>query len=103
MSAAALEHQAALSSLAGPRLDEGEPDGFVIVEDGVTFVCPLDLAARRYDALEDFREGLPPVFADAFIPADVAARVESAYAAVRQDEPDAQSHVLTARWQVPLR
>src|SRR5436189_12273 len=29
--------------------------------------------------------------------------VDAAYPAVRQAEPDTQSHVLTARWQVPLR
>ena len=102
-SAATVEHQASVAGLVGLDADGEAPDGYVITEDGVTYVCPLDLALRRYEALEDFRDGLPGVVADAFVPADLASRVESVYQASRRVDPDARAHILTARWQVPLR
>ena len=104
--AAAAEHRTSVTRVVAPRQasadgsDDAVPPALVIVEDGMTYVCPLDLARRCADALEEFREGLPPVVADAFVPPALSNRVAAELAGADEDRP---VHVQSARWQVPLR
>jgi hypothetical protein len=103
---ARMQHEAAVRALVGavPRcLPEGPDSAWVTEVDGVTLVCPWRVRERSWEALVDFREGLPEELAEAFVPRAVADAAELAVEAWRAEDPDATSHVLTCTWQVPLR
>lgn len=100
------EHEAAVRALVGavPVCVPEAPSGAWVMElDGVVLVCPWRLRERSWEALVDFREGLPEELADAFVPRAVAERAELAVEGWRAAEPDARSNVLTCTWQVPPR
>lgn len=100
------EHEAAVRALVGtlPACIPEAPDSAWVMElDGVTLVCPWRVRERSWEALVDFREGLPEELADAFVPRTVADQAELAVERWRTAEPDARSNVLTCTWQVPLR
>lgn len=104
--AARLEHEAGVRAVAGrvPRCIPDAPDSAWVLEvDGVTLVCPWRVRERSWEALVDFREGLPDELADAFVPRAVVDQAELAVEEWRTAAPDAKSHVLTSTWQVPLR
>jgi hypothetical protein len=71
--------------------------------DGVALVCPWQTRLRSFLALEEFRAGLPPALVDAFLPRIVADQAEADFARFRTENPDANQHILTATWHVPLR
>jgi hypothetical protein len=101
-----LQHEAAVRALVGrnPRCVPAVDDSAWVVDaDGVTLVCPWQLRERSWEALLDFREGLPEELADAFVPRDVAEAAEVSVEQWRSTDPDARTHVLTCTWQVPLR
>ena len=103
---ARLEHEAGIRAVAAavPRCIPDTPDSAWVLEvDGVTLVCPWRVRERSWEALVDFREGLPEELADAFVPRAVVDQAELAVEEWRTAQPDAKSHVLTCTWQVPLR
>jgi hypothetical protein len=100
------EHHAAVRALVSmpPSLPAGrDVDAIVTTEDGVPYICPLDLRQRCWEALAEFRELLPEPLGDAFVPPSVMAQAEAEAAGWQLDNPDSRPHVLTGRWQVPLR
>ena len=100
------EHHAALRAVVSvpPGLASGrDVDAIATTEEGVPYLCPLDLRVRCWEALAEFRELLPDPLADAFVPAAVAAEADGDATAWQQRNPDARPHVLTGRWQVPVR
>ena len=101
-----LEHALGLSALltAPPRVPATEREqAFVLREDGVTYVCPWRTRLRSWEALADFREGLPEPLADAFVPRTLADTAAVDLVRWRIDHPERRSHMLTSTWQVPLR
>ena len=101
-----LEHEAAVRALVGAVpacVPEGPDSAWVTEVDGVTLVCPWRVRERSWEALLDFREGLPEELAEAFVPRAVADAAEISVEQWRSADPDARSHVLTCTWQVPLR
>jgi hypothetical protein len=100
------EHRAALRAVVSvpPGFASGrDVDAIAMTEDGVPYICPLDLRVRCWEALAEFRELLPDPLADAFVPPAVVAQADAEAIAWQQQHPDARPHVLTGRWQVPLR
>jgi hypothetical protein len=100
------EHRSALRALVtSPARLAPEDHSAALVQnlDGMTYVCPLDLQVRCWDSLADFREMLPPSIADAFVPRAVADAAAEDYADWLNKEGERSTHVLSARWQVPLR
>ena len=99
-------HEAAVRALVGasPRCVPDGPDSAWVTEvDGVTLVCPWRVRERSWEALLDFREGLPEELAEAFVPRVAADAAELSVEQWRSADPDARTHVLTCTWQVPLR
>jgi hypothetical protein len=100
------EHRAPLRAVAStpPRVAAGrDEDAIVTMEDGVTYVCPLDLRVRCWEALAEFRALLPDPLVEAFVPPTVVSQAEAELAGWQQAHPDARPHVQLGRWQVPLR
>ena len=85
------ERIATLSAAIGgsPRSDLA----YMREEDGLIFVCPVSLQARRAQAYEQYVRPLAPVHADAFVPED----------ARPLETPDSRTHILTSPWNVPIR
>jgi hypothetical protein len=103
-SAVEIEHGAALRRLVTSRLQEpAAPAVLTRVEDGIPFICPLDLAWRCAEALAEFRAGLPEPLVDAFVPPRLAAEAAAMADSLAARAADRSPHVQTARWQVPLR
>src|SRR3954451_4115745 len=101
-----VEHQAALRAVVSdpPGLaTDHAGDAIATTEDGVPYLCPLDLRMRCWDSLAEFRELLPDPLTDAFVPPGVAAQADAEATEWRRDHADDQPHVLTGRWQVPMR
>jgi len=100
----ALERNAGLQALAGPVTvpDVGE-QAYVAEVDGVTLLCPLGTRVRAWEALGDFRDGLPEELADAFVPRALADAAGQDLDGWRLAHPGARRHLLASGWQVPLR
>ena len=102
-----VEREAGLSALLPvPRVpDSATDDGTALVlrAEGGTLVCPLRTAVRSWQALADFRSGLPEELAEAFVPAAVTDEAVLRLEAWRRERPDGRVHVQIATWQVPLR
>lgn len=102
--AARLEHEAALAALVHGRLQvPARAAGQAIIEqfEGITYICPLGLQLRVWEAAAQVRAGLPVLLADALLPAELAARAEVAVAARGPSLPPA-GHVCCSPWSVPL-
>jgi len=99
------EHVAGLKALVTipPQVvpDEGE-HAFVRLVDGRRFVCPLRTRLRSWEALEEFRDGLPEELADAFLPRGLADIAELAHARFQAGNPEVRSAIRTCTWQVPV-
>src|SRR4051812_14581722 len=89
---------------APPRLDvgTGADEAYVRHLDGLTYICPWRLQVRTWDALTDFRAGLPDELSDAFVPGTAAEAAEMAYDAWLAAHPDESVGILTSTWQVPV-
>ncbi|MDQ6650235.1 MAG: hypothetical protein M3Z02_08980, partial [Actinomycetota bacterium] len=103
VSGAELEHRAALSALVAA--DDGQPplQAFVCTVDGVPLVCPWRTQLRSWEALTEFRAGLPDEVAEAFVPRAVAASADAELERWQRDHPDVRAGIETSTWHVPLR
>lgn len=103
---AAREREASLRALTTvpsrglPRLD---PQAYVTDVDGVTLVCPWRTRLRALEAVEQFRDGLPDLVLEAFVPRPVLEVAAAELEQLRVDQPDLRTHVLSSTWQVPVR
>jgi hypothetical protein len=101
----AREHEAAVAATLStpPRLEVcADHDGYVRHLDGLTYVCPLRLQVRTWEALADFRSGLPDELSAAFVPPHVAEAAEMAYDGWLAAHPDDKVGIRSATWQVPV-
>jgi hypothetical protein len=102
----AREHAIALEAAArlSPRITYGDDAEHAYVRhvDGLTYVCPWRLQLRAWDALEEFRSGLPDQIADAFVPAALAAGAGEAAEAWHSRHPQARAAIRSSGWQVPV-
>jgi len=102
----AAEHDRAVAATLAvpPRLDVGSggDQAYVRHLDGLTYVCPWRLQVRTWEALTDFRAGLPDELSEAFVPGAVAEAAEMQYDAWLATHPDESVGILTSTWQVPV-
>jgi hypothetical protein len=102
----AAEHDRAVAATLAvpPRLDVGSggDQAYVRHLDGLTYVCPWRLQVRTWEALTDFRAGLPDELSEAFVPGLVAEAAEMEYDAWLATHPDESVGILTSTWQVPV-
>lgn len=96
------EHAQALAALVAPRLDVAEEHAVAEVVDGVTYLCPARTQLRTWQAAAAFRDGLPDLLADAFLPARLAAEASEQLAGWQEVSPQLQAHIRTSAWTVPL-
>lgn len=66
---------------------------YLLVEDDLRFVCPVDLGERRALAYDEFVRPLAPIHAAALVPDESKPFVR----------PVSSEHVLTSPWSVPIR
>jgi hypothetical protein len=99
------EHGVALVAAARlvPRLrfDDGVDHAYVRHLDGLTYVCPWRWQLRVWEALEEFRSGLPEQIADAFVPGSVATMAGDEADAWRARHPDVRAPIRSVGWHVP--
>lgn len=96
------QHRAALVAAIGvPPAAEVE-HAFVHRVGGQSYLCPWRLQVRSWQAISEFRAGLPTEVADAFIPPAAAEIAERELARVRSADPDLKTYTVSATWQVPL-
>jgi hypothetical protein len=100
------EHTAALrrAAAAPPRVEPppGQEEAFVRIVDGLTYVCPWRTRLRCWEALAEFRSGLPDELADTFVPAALAEAAEGEHERWRRERPQVHSAILSSNWEVPL-
>ena len=96
------EQVAGLVAAVRPSLDVDEEHALVEVVDGVTFVCPARTQLRVWEAAESFRDGLPDLIADAFIPRALADAAADQLSGWREVSPELLPHVRSAPWTIPL-
>ncbi len=97
------QHRAAIVAAIGVPPDADVEHAFVHRTGGQSYLCPWRLRVRSWQAIADFRSGLPPEVADAFIPPAAAEIAERELTRVRQADPELKTYTLSATWQVPLR
>jgi hypothetical protein len=102
----AREHDRAVAATLAvpPRLDvaSGVEEAYVRHHDGLSYVCPWRLQIRAWEALTEFRSGLPDELSDAFVPGAVAEAAEMEYDGWLATHPDESVGILTSTWQVPV-
>lgn len=101
----AREHDRSIAATlaAPPRLHVGgEDEAYIRHLDGLTYVCPCRLQIRTWEALTEFRAGLPDELSEAFVPGPVAEAAEMEYDAWLATHPDESVGILTSTWQVPV-
>ena len=100
------EHAIAVAAAARltPRIPYGDDaeQAYIRHNDGLTYVCPWRLQLRSWDALEDFRAGLPDQIADAFVPPTLAAGAADDAEAWRSANPTLRAPIRSSGWQVPV-
>lgn len=97
------QRRVALVAAIGVPPDPQVDHAFVHRVGGQSYLCPWRLQLRSWQAIADFRSGLPPEVADAFIPLASAEIAERELTRARAVEPDLKTYNLSATWQVPLR
>ena len=95
--------RSSLVAAIGVPPDPQVEHAFVHRVGGQSYLCPWRLQLRRWQAITDFRSGLPVEVADAFIPAAAAEIAERELSRARSAQPDLKTYNLSATWQVPLR
>lgn len=103
--AVARERAAAVAALLNtpPGLPAGDPvEALVRWHGDGPYVCPLRTQVRAWQALGEFRAGLPEELATAFVPAPMAEAAQEALERWLASSSGRRSHVLTSGWQVPL-
>lgn len=98
----AAEREAALVAVVRPTLDVDQEHALVEVVDGVTFICPARTQLRVWEAAAAFRDGLPQLVADAFIPQELADEATDQLAGWHEVSPGLVPHVRSACWTIPL-
>jgi hypothetical protein len=80
------------------------PDGPALMEtvDGLLYVCPLRTRLRALIAAGEFRAGMAPAVADAFLSPAVADQAESDLERWRRRAPSMKVAVVTCTYLVPL-
>jgi hypothetical protein len=96
------ERRHALASTIRPVLDPGPDGAFFQRVDGLLLVCPWARQPRIWEAVKEFRAGLPGRVADAFIPPVLAEHAVAEWEKLRVTQPDWRAHVRSATWVVPL-
>lgn len=96
------EHVAGLLAAVRPTLDVDTEHALVEVVDGVTYICPARTQLRVWEAAAAFREGLPDLLADAFIPPALAAEAADQLTGWRAVSPDVLPHIRISPWHIPL-
>ncbi|HEU0130882.1 MAG TPA: hypothetical protein VFQ85_07830 [Mycobacteriales bacterium] len=102
LGARAEQRAAIVAAIGVPAATEVE-HAFVHRAEGVTYVCPWRTQVRAWEAMAEFRRGMPDEIADAFFPKQAAEVAERELARWRSTEPELKSHILSETWQVPLR
>ncbi|HVE62510.1 MAG TPA: hypothetical protein VNB94_01730 [Mycobacteriales bacterium] len=97
------QHRAAIVAAIGVPPDADVEHAFVHRTGGQSYLCPWRLRVRSWQAIADFRSGLPAEVADAFIPPAAAEIAERELTRVRQEDPDLKTYTRSATWHVPLR
>lgn len=105
------QQQAAVWAALGAgwsRLPEFADEAYALEVDGTTLVCPWHLRPRVAEAALRARDGVPPVLADAFVPAGLAGQARLVAAEWHDGDGDGQAgaprlHEQVATWGVPLR
>lgn len=98
----AAEHDQALRALVRPSLDVAEEQAAAEVVDGVTYLCPSRTQLRVWSAAAEFRDGLPALIADSFVPRGLADEAADRLAGWREVSPELRAHIRTAPWAIPL-
>jgi hypothetical protein len=98
----AAERAAALVAVVKPTLDVDQEHALVELVDGVTFICPARTQLRVWEAAAAFRDGLPDIVADAFIPPELADEATDQLSGWREVSPGLVPHVRSACWTIPL-
>ncbi|MGH3745083.1 MAG: hypothetical protein ACRDTP_09515 [Mycobacteriales bacterium] len=98
----AAERAAAIVAVVRPTLDVDQEHALVEVVDGVTYICPARTQLRVWEAAAVFRDGLPELVADAFIPQQLADEATDQLAGWREVSPGLVPHVRSACWTIPL-
>ncbi|MCU1675997.1 MAG: hypothetical protein JWM93_755 [Frankiales bacterium] len=101
-SLAAEQHLSRTTVLAAPPVVIKPPvEAYVLRTNGETFICPAQLDVRSWQALGEFRAGLPEPVADAFVPRAAADRAAEDLEKWYVDQPQPRVHIRTATWHVP--
>jgi hypothetical protein len=98
----AAERAAAVLAAVRPSLDVEEEHALVEIVDGVTFICPARTQLRVWEAAGAFRQGLPAIVADAFVPLSLAEEADDQLAGWREVSPALVPHIRSASWTIPL-
>jgi hypothetical protein len=102
----AREREAGLGAMLAlpPRLTlDGDGDhAYVRHLDGLTYVCPWHLQLRAWEAMEEFRSGLPEELTEAFVPSAVADDAENEHDSFVVTHPETRVGILSSTWQVPV-
>jgi hypothetical protein len=98
----AAERAAAIAAAIRPTLDVDQEHALVEVVDGVTYICPARTQLRVWEAAGTFRDGLPEIIADAFIPQQLADEAIDQLAGWQEVSPGLVPHVRSACWTIPL-
>ncbi len=96
------ERAAAVLAAVRPSLDVDIEHALVELVDGITYICPARTQLRVWEAAEAFRDGLPDLVADAFIPRSLAEEATDQLAGWHEVSPGLVPHVRSACWNIPL-
>ncbi len=101
--ALAAEHELSRTTLlaAPPVVSNAPVDAYVLHRAGEPFICPAQLDVRSWQALGEFRAGLPDPVADSFVPRPAAERAAENLEKWYVDEPQPRVHIRTSTWHVP--
>lgn len=103
---ALLEHEAGVRATFGvpPRIPAEHDGGHALVRqvDGITYLCPLRLELRSWEALAEFRESMPEDVADAFVPSVVAAAAADDHERWLAARPEVRAGIRSSTWAVPV-
>ncbi len=80
-----------------------QDDVVVVHHDGERFICPRLPKLRMLEGVLAFHNAFGDIGADKIVPEAVAVRAAVELEAIRMDEGEARSHILTSQWHVPLR
>ncbi len=96
------ERAAGVLAAIRPSLDVDEEHALVEVVDGVTYICPARTQLRVWEAAESFRDGLPALVADVFVPPALALEAGEQLEGWREVSPGLVPHIRSVCWTIPL-